>query len=375
MAWRRRWRGRGGELPEEDVVAGDGGGVGVGGVLREDAGEGVEEGLRSGDGAEEVVLGGLVGVDAEDDVAPVHEPELRRRVVKPGHLQDVPHPVPVQPCKGGDDELVVGADLDADEVHHLAVADLLAVAVLLHLDELVVAHVGQQRVHHLLRRVQRPEVDAEVGLRRRVHRRHQRQPAAVELQQRDVLRHGPRHDHVDVLGPRPQPPHDAPPRRAATLGGDGVGEVGVGAGGEDGVDGAAAGGVGDDGRVGAAGADVGAEGAPVALEELDGAEEGGGEDGADAEHLAAAGEAAEQLRVHALAAVRAEDRRVGARVPRVRAVRPPPEVAALVVARQHRPRHHPRRRRDLRLHEQQVHPPPLVQPLHTHLFMTGTRRL
>lgn len=98
MAWRRRWRGRGGELPEEDVVAGDGGGVGVGGVLREDAGEGVEEGLRSGDGAEEVVLGGLVGVDAEDDVAPVHEPELRRRVVKPGHLQDVPHPVPVQPC-------------------------------------------------------------------------------------------------------------------------------------------------------------------------------------------------------------------------------------------------------------------------------------
>ena len=37
---------------------------------------------------------------------------------------------------------------------------------------------------------------------------------------------------------------------------------------------------------------------------------------------------------------------------------------ALVVARQHRPRHQPRRRPDLRLHEQQVHAPPFVQTFH-----------
>jgi hypothetical protein len=81
-------------------MARDGGRVGVGGVLREDGGaaEWQEEALRSGDGAEEVVLGGLVGVHTQDHVAPVHEPELRCRVVEPRHLKDVAHAVPVQTC-------------------------------------------------------------------------------------------------------------------------------------------------------------------------------------------------------------------------------------------------------------------------------------
>ena len=91
---------RGRELPEEDVVARDGGRVGVGGVLGEDGGaaERRQEALGGGDGAEEVVLGGLVGVHAQHHVAAVHEPELRRRVVEAGHLQDVAHAVPVQTC-------------------------------------------------------------------------------------------------------------------------------------------------------------------------------------------------------------------------------------------------------------------------------------
>ena len=173
------------------------------------------------------------------------------------------------------------------------------------------------------------------------------------------------HTHdVDVLGPRPQPAHDEP-RGHGGLGlrGDGVAPRQVRPRHDPG-DSVPAGGVGDAHRVYAAGADVVAERAPVGLEELDGAQEGGGEDGADAEHLAASGQAAQQLRVHALRAVRAQDRLVRARVPRVRAVRPLPEVPALVVARQHRPRHQPRRRPDLRLHEQQVHAPPFVQTFH-----------
>ncbi|WVZ51429.1 hypothetical protein U9M48_002577 [Paspalum notatum var. saurae] len=159
--------GGGGELPEEHVVARDGGRVGVGGVLGEDGAQRREEALGGGDGAEEVVLGGLVGVHAEHHVAAVHEPELRRRVVEARHLQDVAHAVTRLTCEGGDDELVVASDLDVDKVHQLvAVPDLLLLAaVLLHLDELVVAHVGEQRVRHVLGPVQRPEVDAEVALR------------------------------------------------------------------------------------------------------------------------------------------------------------------------------------------------------------------
>ena len=89
---------RRGELPVEHVVARDGRRVGVGRVLGEDGAERRQEALGGGDGAEEVVLGGLVGVHAEHHVAAVHEPELRRRVVEPRHLQDVAHAVPVQAC-------------------------------------------------------------------------------------------------------------------------------------------------------------------------------------------------------------------------------------------------------------------------------------
>jgi len=47
-------------------------------------------------GIEEVFFVGLVGVDAEDDIAAVHKPELGRGVAEPGHLEDVADPVPVQ---------------------------------------------------------------------------------------------------------------------------------------------------------------------------------------------------------------------------------------------------------------------------------------
>jgi len=58
----------------------------------------------------------------------------------------------------------------------------------------------------------------------------------------------------------------------------------------------------------------------VLLEEADGPYEAGGEDGADTEDLLVLAKAAEELGVHALVGVRAEDGLVGAGVVGVRVV-------------------------------------------------------
>lgn len=84
------------ELPEEDVVARDGGRVDVARVLGEDAAEGVEEELGFRYGIEEVLLVGLVGVDAEDHVAAVDETELWGGVSESSDLQDVADSVSVE---------------------------------------------------------------------------------------------------------------------------------------------------------------------------------------------------------------------------------------------------------------------------------------
>lgn len=84
------------DLPVDDVVAGDGGGVGVAGVLHEERVARLEEALGGGgDAAVEVLFVRLVVVNAEDDVAAADETELRRLVVKSGHLKNVADAIPV----------------------------------------------------------------------------------------------------------------------------------------------------------------------------------------------------------------------------------------------------------------------------------------
>ncbi|OAY71131.1 hypothetical protein ACMD2_11247 [Ananas comosus] len=102
-----------------------------------------------------------------------------------------------------------------------------------------------------------------------------------------------------------------------------------------------------------AGPDVAGEVGPVAVEEAEGAEEGGGEDGAEAEDAAAVEDAGEELAVHALAAVGAEDGGVGARVVVEGIGAAVAEVGALVVAGEDRARGEARGGRRLRLHEEE----------------------
>ena len=113
-----------------------------------------------------------------------------------------------------------------------------------------------------------------------------------------------------------------------------------------------------------AGADVAAQAPPVLLQEADGTEEARREDSAHAEHVGAVHESAEQLRVHALIRVHAQDGLVGAGVHGVGVVRALEEVAAPVEAREHRARREADRRARLRLDEVEVHALALVQPRH-----------
>lgn len=75
------------------------------------------------------------------------------------------------------------------------------------------------------------------------------------------------------------------------------------------------------------------------LKEADGPDEAGGEDGADAEDLLVLAEATEELGVHALVRVRAEDSLVWAGVVGVGIIRSVFEVGAFVVAGENWTRH------------------------------------
>ncbi|BAS94762.1 Os05g0500950, partial [Oryza sativa Japonica Group] len=354
------------ELPEQHVVARDGGRrVGVARVLHQRRPERRQVLHRLGHRRVQLRLVRLVGVDAEGHVLPPHEGEHGRRVLEPGHAQHVAHAVAVQAGVGGDDELVLVSELDVDEVDEAAVVGLRGGDVVgagVDGEELEVAHCWDEGVGDLAGLAHGVEVEAEVALGGGVHGAGERQPAAVELQCRDVLRHGAGDDDVDVLGAGPHPPDDALPRRPRALRLDRVGERRVGAA-EHPPDGAAHGGVGDP-AVELPRADVAAQARPVLLQEADRAEEARREHRADAEHVGAVDEAADELRVHALVRVLAQHRLVGARVHRVRVVRPLEEVAAPVEARQHGPRRQPARRAPLRLDEVEVHGLALVQPGH-----------
>lgn len=84
------------DLPEEHIVARDGGGVCVAGVLEEDVVSILQDFLGTGDTVVEILLVGLVGVDAEDDVPPADEFELRCTVVEACDLKNIANPVPVK---------------------------------------------------------------------------------------------------------------------------------------------------------------------------------------------------------------------------------------------------------------------------------------
>ena len=96
------------------------------------------------------------------------------------------------------------------------------------------------------------------------------------------------------------------------------------------------------------------------LQEAEGADEAGGEDGAHAEDVGAEAEAAEDLGVHALVGVGAEDGLVGAGVVGVGVVRPLLEMGAFVVAGENGAGGEASRGLGLRFYEEEIHPFPLV---------------
>ncbi|KAB8083654.1 hypothetical protein EE612_005928, partial [Oryza sativa] len=352
------------QLPVHHVVPRDGGRVRLARVLHDAGAVGGQQRGRALHRGLQLRLVRLVGVDAEEHVLAADEPELRRRVVEPGHLQDVAHAVAAEPRVGGDHQLVLPPDLgvgQVDEPRRRRVAgQRRRVRVVRH--QLEVAHVGHDGVRHLRRVAHGAQVEAEVALGRRVHGARHGEPTAVELERGDVLRHGARDDHVEVLGVGPHPGDDPLPLVLPALGLHERGELGVGRR-EHLRHGVA------DGRLRHLGAqrpgpDVVGQLPPVELEEADGAEEARGEDGADAEHLGARHEAAQHLRVHGLERVGAQDGRRRARVHVVGVEGAVLEVVALVVAGQHRPRRQPAGRLRLRLDEQEVEPLALVQPWH-----------
>ena len=98
-------------------MAGDRLCIGEAGVLHH-AGVDFPEELRGVvNGLLELRLVGLVGVDAEEDVLPADEVELRGRVVEPGDSEDVAHSVPVESGVGGDDEFVLFPHLHVCQIH------------------------------------------------------------------------------------------------------------------------------------------------------------------------------------------------------------------------------------------------------------------
>jgi hypothetical protein len=354
------------QLPVHHVVPRDGGGVRLARVLHDAGAVRRQKRRRALHGRLQLRLVRLVRVDAQEHVLAAHEPELRRRVVEPGHLQDVADAVAAEPRVGGDHQLVLLPHLGVRQVHQprrraVVPAGRRLAGRRVVRQQLEVAHVGHDGVGHLRRVAHGPEVQPEVALGGGVHGARHGQPAAVVPQRRDVLRHGARHDHVQVLGVGPHPGDDALPAVLGALDLHEVGEAPVRR--EHLGDGRPDGRLGDPGAEGAR-PDVVRELLPVELQEADGAEQAGGEDGADAEHLGAGEQAAQHLRVHGLERVGAEDGGGGARVHVVGVVRAVLEVVALVVAGQHRARRQPAGRLRLRLYEQEVEALPLVKPRH-----------
>lgn len=270
--------------------------------------------------------------------------------MEPGDPQDIANPIPIQPSIRRDHQLVLLPFLHLRQIHHPRRRRLLLPPITRY--KLEVPHIRHHRIRNLVGPAHGPQIQPKITLRRGVHRAGHRQPAAVVLKRRNVLRHRPRNDHVEVFSIGPDSGHDPRPISRSAFSGQELGEVRVRP--EEGGDGGADGRVGDVGGGERAAGDVGGEGAVVELEEADGAEEAGGEDGADAEDVEAVDEAGEHLGVHALAGVGAENGGGGARVVAVGVEGAAAEVVAVVVAGQDRAGREPARCLAFGFYEEEV---------------------
>ncbi|CAD5169561.1 unnamed protein product, partial [Musa acuminata subsp. malaccensis] len=347
------------KLPVDDVVPRDGRRVRLARVLRHARPPRLQQLRRPLHRLLQLRLVRLVRLDAQQHVLPPHEPELRGRVVEAGDVEDVAHAVAVQPRVGGDHQLVLLPHLHVGQVHELRWRSGRR---RVEGEELEVGHVRHDGVGDLAGLAHGAEVEAEVALGGGVHGARHRQAAAVVLEGGNVLRHGARHDHVEVHGVGPDPGDDTRPVPGGALRHDELREAGIGL--EDLSHGVTDRGVGDL-RAKGAGGDVVGELLPVELQETDGTEEAGGEDGADAEDGQAVEESAEHLGVHALEGVGAEDGGGGAGVDVVGVEGAGAEVLALVVTGENGAGGQAAGRLALRLNEQEVEPLALVQPGHS----------
>lgn len=93
----------------------------------------------------------------------------------------------------------------------------------------------------------------------------------------------------------------------------------------------------------------------MVLEKANGSDKSGGENRTDSEDLIVLAKATEQLGVHALVGVRAENGLIWAGVVCVRVIRPLLEMRAFVIASEDWTSHKAPRSFGLRFHEQKVH--------------------
>lgn len=84
------------DLPEQHIVARESGSIRVASVLQEDVISILQDFLGTGDTIVEILLVGLVGIDAQDDVSPADEFELRCTVVEACDLKHIADPIPVK---------------------------------------------------------------------------------------------------------------------------------------------------------------------------------------------------------------------------------------------------------------------------------------
>ncbi|BAS74688.1 Os01g0785500, partial [Oryza sativa Japonica Group] len=95
---RRHRRAAGAQLPEQHVVARDGGRVRVARVLHQRRAERRQVLHRAAHRRVQLRLVRLVRVDAQRHVLPPHEAEHRGLVLEPRHPQHVAHAITIQPC-------------------------------------------------------------------------------------------------------------------------------------------------------------------------------------------------------------------------------------------------------------------------------------
>lgn len=177
--------------------------------------------------------------------------------------------------------------------------------------EFKVGHGGNECVRHLTWITQGVQIEAKVALRRSVHGAHKRKTIAIIIQYGNILRHGSRDNNINILGVRPYPGDDSLPRPLQAFGFNEIRKRGIWF--QEFHDSFSNRGVSDFGVEGARSYVI-AERKEMLFEELKGTDETGSEDCPNAKNLLVLAKATEQLRVHALVRVRAENGFIGAGV-------------------------------------------------------------